>query len=302
MKYLIMLLFSALVGCALVSKKAITVNDKAAWVGVPVQELEDNDFFSSGDAEIVKAPGKSEIWVFNTGYNQGVIRTQCQHRFLIENKTVKAYVADGNCSATCDRWPSSKTEICRSEATIKDSSTIAEQSEELLDRVYEKIDNERKRKNEELVKLQGQARQLGASVDLVKKAFGKPDREELMRGRLVYWYDFESEDEIAGEPTYFIFKNSRLESHFVDRETIAQRQQEAVAENNRRVAAETVKRQAVAAALGQVGRDMQESARQQQQFQQQLQQQQIQQPAYRAPVRCETRPNAYGGGSNTVCR
>lgn len=59
----------------------------------------------------------------------------------------------------------------------------------------------------------------GALITTFIKLRGEPDRRELRDGEDVLWYD-------GAEPYYAIFKDGKLTSYYIDRETIARRMDE----------------------------------------------------------------------------
>jgi hypothetical protein len=59
----------------------------------------------------------------------------------------------------------------------------------------------------------------GMPMKLFIELRGEPDRRELLNGAEVFWYD-------VSEPYYAVFKNKKLISYYIDKDTIARRNEE----------------------------------------------------------------------------
>lgn len=77
---------------------------------------------------------------------------------------------------------------------------------------------DQKRDEEQLLKNKTRVMKFGSLINEFKKYHGEPTTEEIVNGATVLWYDDQS------NPTYVVFKKDRLTSIFLDRDTLQQRQ------------------------------------------------------------------------------
>lgn len=158
----------------------------------------------------------------------------------------------------------------------------------------ERIEQARVEKEERLQREGMQrAAKPGASVQNYVKFYGEPTSEEIINGDVWYWYDD------PNQPLYVVFRNSKLISRFVDKDTINKREIEAQTEIVNKLRREQYEAERAVAEIN---------------FQEQQRQRNAQawkdvgtaiQNAYSPPTttKCETRANqGYGGGFNTECK